>query len=655
MTEFNEITKPILKLISEGTATLNELAEKLSLCPEDVRCALVYLMRASLLSIPSSGVYSLTAKGERALEDDPDIIDISYLAGLDSGTTRISYSEQPTLLVGLGGFASRIADGVYSHVQEKEYVSAFSIDTDQYEARNLKNIPKEHIISIAQNCRLVEVIGFLPDARQWVPDNPLLFHKTLSEGAGQVRAVARLAYEMSLKEKRFDALLSEVDRLAQECIEKNCRMRVSIIATLVGGTASGIFMQTALLIRERISTRYPSLNAKIHGELILPATFLSYYNVSPAERRNLESNTYAALKELNAVNEHYFCNTPPLEMDCGQNGRIVDALPFDYCFLYDRVNPDNANNRYIEAAVTERLFSPSANEINEAFVDSLRTDTRKRAGNIYGTFYTEKLPLSASVYDSEIFRFALNGSDFKRILSLRSPRPLNIDTGLFARGTVLVQSVDPAAEGITVSEFCLGIELSQLDKIRIDGGQYYASYKRVIENLPMTVTPHLHRSWHKLLNDIGKEEKEAYIRTEPAPLIKKTQKDTVFISYSSAELEIADKIRRTLESNGISCWMAPESIPAGSDYAKEIPRAINACKAFLLVLSDAAQRSSWVPKEVGLAIGKRKTVVPFHIDDSQISDDFDFYLTNCQRISAHNRMEDACRELIRRLKDLLGC
>ena len=38
----------------------------------------------------------------------------------------------------------------------------------------------------------------------------------------------------------------------------------------------------------------------------------------------------------------------------------------------------------------------------------------------------------------------------------------------------------------------------------------------------------------------------------------------VFISYSSKEKEMADLVRETLDNNGLSCWMAPESIPASS-------------------------------------------------------------------------------------------
>ena len=59
----------------------------------------------------------------------------------------------------------------------------------------------------------------------------------------------------------------------------------------------------------------------------------------------------------------------------------------------------------------------------------------------------------------------------------------------------------------------------------------------------------------------------------------------VFISYSSIEYNKVMEISNVLEKNGINCWMAPQSIPAGSDYGAEIPKAINTCDAFLLVLS----------------------------------------------------------------------
>ncbi len=126
----------------------------------------------------------------------------------------------------------------------------------------------------------------------------------------------------------------------------------------------------------------------------------------------------------------------------------------------------------------------------------------------------------------------------------------------------------------------------------------------------------------------------------------------IFISYSSKEYEEAYKLKTVIENNGVSCWMAPQSIPAGSDYSSEIPSAIQNCEAFVLVLSTAAQNSVWVPKELDIALSCNKTVIPFHIDAADLIDSFNFRLSNVQRIEAFNRISDAYQQLICRLKAL---
>ncbi|MCR5012225.1 MAG: toll/interleukin-1 receptor domain-containing protein [Lachnospiraceae bacterium] len=128
----------------------------------------------------------------------------------------------------------------------------------------------------------------------------------------------------------------------------------------------------------------------------------------------------------------------------------------------------------------------------------------------------------------------------------------------------------------------------------------------------------------------------------------------VFISYSSSEFTEAGHTRRVLEENGFSCWMAPDSIPAGSDYAAEIDDAISGCTAFVLILSAKSQQSVWVPKELGMAISYGKTVLPFHIDASDIVKPFTFHLTNVQRIEAYNDLSEAYKELVHQVGAVTG-
>ena len=124
----------------------------------------------------------------------------------------------------------------------------------------------------------------------------------------------------------------------------------------------------------------------------------------------------------------------------------------------------------------------------------------------------------------------------------------------------------------------------------------------------------------------------------------------VFISYSSKEYDKANALKQVLEANEISCWMAPQSIPSGSDYSREIPKAIKSCEIFLLILSEASQVSRWVPKELDNAINEGKIIIPFHTDESNLTEGFNFMLSNVQRIEAFSRLSDAYKQLIDQIK-----
>lgn len=118
-----------------------------------------------------------------------------------------------------------------------------------------------------------------------------------------------------------------------------------------------------------------------------------------------------------------------------------------------------------------------------------------------------------------------------------------------------------------------------------------------------------------------------------------------FISYKTDDVEVARWVKEKLEEKGIPCWFAPVSIPGGSNYAKEIPKAIRNSSAFILILSKTTHESKYVPKEIDLAINTDKLILPFMIDDFELSDDFGFYLSNVNRFPAYESREK-CIDLI---------
>lgn len=124
----------------------------------------------------------------------------------------------------------------------------------------------------------------------------------------------------------------------------------------------------------------------------------------------------------------------------------------------------------------------------------------------------------------------------------------------------------------------------------------------------------------------------------------------VFISYSSKESDKANLVRDVLKRNGINTWMAPDSIPGGSNYTKEIPRAIKECKVFLLILSQNAQGSVWVPAELEQAFKNEKIIIPFAVENCPLGDEFDFLLSRSQRIEAYEKNTDAMEKLVNTVK-----
>ena len=128
----------------------------------------------------------------------------------------------------------------------------------------------------------------------------------------------------------------------------------------------------------------------------------------------------------------------------------------------------------------------------------------------------------------------------------------------------------------------------------------------------------------------------------------------VFISYKAEEFEEANWVKSVLESNGISCWMAPSCIPGGSNYAMEIPNAIRSAKVFVLILSSKAQNSRWVSREVDLAINESKVVLPFMLENCALKDDFNFYLTNVQRYAAYENKVAAAEKMVKEIKAIIG-
>lgn len=140
------------------------------------------------------------------------------------------------------------------------------------------------------------------------------------------------------------------------------------------------------------------------------------------------------------------------------------------------------------------------------------------------------------------------------------------------------------------------------------------------------------------------------IRGRGAPM----SRSDVFISYKSEEAETAHWLKSILEKNGISCWIAPECMTGGNSYAAEIPQAIRNCSVFVVILSEKAQTSRWVPKELDQAINSDKVIMPFMLEDCLLHDDFGFYLSNVHRYAAYENKSGAAKKLVQDVQTVLS-
>lgn len=108
----------------------------------------------------------------------------------------------------------------------------------------------------------------------------------------------------------------------------------------------------------------------------------------------------------------------------------------------------------------------------------------------------------------------------------------------------------------------------------------------------------------------------------------------VFVSYASADRDVAFRIVDYLEAQGIRCWVAPRDVGPGVEYGQAIIDAIGEARALVLVLSDQSNESQFVRKEVERAVSKTKPVLPVRIREVTPSGALEFYISSAQWVDA---------------------
>jgi len=89
----------------------------------------------------------------------------------------------------------------------------------------------------------------------------------------------------------------------------------------------------------------------------------------------------------------------------------------------------------------------------------------------------------------------------------------------------------------------------------------------------------------------------------------------VFISFSSKDRPLVDRVVASTEASGISCWIAHRDAPPGVPYGEAIVDAIENAKMVLLILTRHSNESEHVLREIERAANSRKRLLVFEAEE----------------------------------------
>ncbi|HEV7746830.1 MAG TPA: toll/interleukin-1 receptor domain-containing protein [Pyrinomonadaceae bacterium] len=115
----------------------------------------------------------------------------------------------------------------------------------------------------------------------------------------------------------------------------------------------------------------------------------------------------------------------------------------------------------------------------------------------------------------------------------------------------------------------------------------------------------------------------------------------IFISYSAEDRASAEAVCGALEKASIGCWIAPRDIEPGDFYGEAIIRAISESQMLVLIFSSHANESPHVLTEVDRAYSKRKSIVRLNLENVDISQRFEYYLSTAQWLDASDPLTAA--------------
>ena len=87
----------------------------------------------------------------------------------------------------------------------------------------------------------------------------------------------------------------------------------------------------------------------------------------------------------------------------------------------------------------------------------------------------------------------------------------------------------------------------------------------------------------------------------------------IFISYSRQDHTYVERLIAAFEERGLSVWL-DNRIDYGTAWQREIEKHLEACQAFVLVMTPRAYESHWVTCELSVALELKKPIFPLLLE-----------------------------------------
>ena len=320
-----------------------------------------------------------------------------------------------SILIGLGGTGSRAVNNVVKELNARKIVigkgpiSCVVFDTNVNDQDILKASDTGVVTFQTSETQTVEQCMesiVKRDPKNWCPYPTDFLRQYMTDGASEMRLKSRLAFAGSLEN---NAKMSELESQLSDLLNEGDKeiIRVIMVASLSGGTGSGMFIQTALWLRKFFEKLNNSVT--IRGIFLLPDIFVNNADNIGKNDNTIEShyaNAYAAIRELNTLNRIILKGYKPERRIVIDNLFDSDNPPknpvYDYCFFVDNANINggtlksiDAYEKFVANLIYMQLYAPLTKELYSV------------EDNNYKIFAKSRVPLygacgaSRAVYPSE--------------------------------------------------------------------------------------------------------------------------------------------------------------------------------------------------------------------------------------------------------------